>query len=93
MSDSGLVQQPFNKYWDNPPTRRELQRALNKMSANDSELAGMADTAALVLNYICEVHLKVKKEDIDVYVEAKKLQLAEARAKMKAAGATSEQPS
>lgn len=90
MSD--LVKQPFDKYWDNPPTRRELQRALNKMSANDSELAGMADTAALVLNYICEVHLKVKKEDIDVYVEAKKLQLAEARAKMKAAEAPSEQP-
>ena len=91
MSD--LVQQPFDKYWDNPPTRRELQRALNKMSANDSELAGMADTAALVLNYICEVHLKVKKEDIDVYVEAKKLQLADARAKMKAAEAPSEQSS
>ena len=80
-----LVQQPYDKFWDSPPTRRELQRALNKMSANESELAGMADTAALVLNYICEVHLKVKKEDIDVYVEAKKLQLAETRAKMKAA--------
>ena len=79
-----LVQQPYDKFWDSPPTRRELQRALNKMSANESELAGMADTAALVLNYICEVHLKVKKEDIDVYVEAKKLQLAETRAKMKA---------
>jgi hypothetical protein len=83
---SPLVQQPYDKYWDEPPTRRELQRALNKMSANDSELAGMADTAALVLNYILEAKLGVtNREELDTYVEAKKLQMAEAREKMKAA--------
>ena len=92
MSDSALVQHPYDKFWDNPPTRRELQRALNKMSANESELAGMCDTAALILNFLCEVKLKVSREEIEVYVEAKKLQLAEARAKMKAAEAPSEQP-
>ena len=87
MSDLGLVQQPFDKYWDAPGqiTRRELQRAINKLSANDSELAGMCDTAALVLNYILEVKLGVKnREDLDVYVEAKKLQMSEQREKMKA---------
>lgn len=80
---SPLVQQPYDKYWDEPPTRREMQRAINKLSQNDSELMGMADTAALVLNFLCEAHLHIKREDIEVYVEAKKLQLAEVREKMK----------
>lgn len=93
LVDSPLVQQPHDKFWDSPPTRREMQRAISKLSANDSELMGMADTCALLINYICEVQLKVKREDVEVYVEAKKLQLAEARAKMKAAAeAPSEQP-
>jgi hypothetical protein len=83
LIDSPLVQAPHDKYWDSPPTRREMQRAINKLASNDSELMGMADTAALVLNFICEVALKVKREDIEIYVEAKRLQLAEARAKMK----------
>ena len=50
----------------------------------------MCDTAALILNYICEVHLKVKREDIEVYVEAKKLQLEEMRKKMRAEAAANE---
>jgi hypothetical protein len=82
-----LVQQPYEKYWDEPGqiTRRELQRAINKLSANDSELAGMSDTAALVLNYILEVKLGItSREELDVYVEAKKLQMAEQREKLKA---------
>ena len=83
---SNLVEQPYDKYWDGPLTRREAQRMINKLASNDSELMGMADTAALILNFICEVQLKVKREDIEIYVEAKKLQLAEARAKMKAEG-------
>lgn len=79
---SSLIETPFDKYWDTPPTRREMQKAINKLSQNDAELMGMADTAALILNYICEVALKVKREDIEVYVEAKKLQLDEARKRM-----------
>ena len=84
MLDSELLQRPHDPYWDSPLTRREAQRMINKLAANDSELMGMSDTAALILNYLCEVKLKVKREDVEVYVEAKKLQLAEARAKMKA---------
>lgn len=84
LIDSPLVQAPHDEYWDGFPTRREMQRAINKLSRNDAELMGMADTAALILNFLCESHLKVKREDIEIYVEAKKLQLAEARAKMKA---------
>ena len=93
MSDSGLIQQPFDKYWDAPLTRREAQRMVNKLATNDSELMGMCDTAALVLNFLCESKLKVDREEIEVYVEAKKLQLAEARANMKAQEAQkNEQP-
>ncbi len=92
LVDSPLVQAPFDKYWDAPLTRREAQRMINKLAANDSELMGMADTCALLINYICEVQLKVKREDVEVYVAAKKLQMDEARAKMKAAAeAPSEQ--
>lgn len=83
-SSKPLVEQPFDKYWDSPPTRREIQRMANKLAQNDSELMGMADTCALLINFICETHLKVKREDVEVYVAAKKLQLDEQRAKMKA---------
>jgi hypothetical protein len=82
---SELVTQPYDKYWDSPPTRRDMQRAINKLAANDSELMGMADTCALLVNFICEVKLKVNREEVEIYVAAKKLQLDEARAKMKAA--------
>jgi hypothetical protein len=83
-----LLQQPYDKFWDEPGqlTRRELQKLFNKLAANDSELMGMADTAALLINYILERKLGVTdREDIDIYVEAKKLQLVETRAKMKTA--------
>ena len=90
LNDSPLVQQPHDPYWDGPLTRREAQRMINKLSANDSELMGMADTCALLINFICEVQLKVKREDVEVYVEAKKLQLSEARARMKAAAEAQE---
>lgn len=86
LVDSPLVQVPHDKFWDAPPTRREVQRALKKMGQNDSELMGMADTAALVLNYILEVKFGMKdREELDVYVAAKALQMKEAREKMKAA--------
>ena len=82
---SDLIQHPHDPYWDGPLTRREAQRMVNKLAANDSELMGMCDTAALILNFLCEAKLKVDREEIEVYVEAKKLQLAESRSKMKAA--------
>ena len=89
--DSPLVKQPYSEYWDTPPTRREMQRAINKLAANDLELMGMADTAALILNFICELKIKVTREEVEVYVEAKKLQMAEARARMAAEQAALEQ--
>jgi hypothetical protein len=92
---SELIKQPYEKFWDEPAqiTRRELQKIFNKLAANDAELMGMADTAALILNFICEVKLKVSREEMEIYVEAKKLQMVEARAKLKVQEAqNNEQP-
>jgi len=55
---------------DGAPTRRELQRAFNKMGTNDSELMLMVDNLNLVVNLLCE-KLNVTKGEIDVYVEKK----------------------
>lgn len=88
MSD--LVKHPYEPYWDEKGqiTRRELQKAINKLASNDAELMGMCDTAAFVLNFILEVKLGVKsREELDVYVEAKRLQVEEIRAKLKAQAA------
>jgi len=90
-SCSDLIQHPHDPYWDGPLTRREAQRMVNKLAANDSELAGMCDTAALVLNYILEAKLGItNREELDVYVEAKKLQMAEHRERMKVASEAQE---
>jgi hypothetical protein len=88
-----LIEKPHDPFWDSPPTRRELQKVFNKLASNDSELMGMADTCALLVNFLCEVKLKVDREEVEVYVEAKKLQMDEARAKMKAEEALSGQSS
>jgi len=88
---SNLVDQPYDKFWDSPPTRREMQKAFAKMGQNDAELMGMCDTQALVLNFLLEVKfgnkdaetLKKLREEIDIYVAAKNLQVQELRAKMK----------
>ena len=46
------VQPAFDPYWDKPMSRREAHRLFMKLASNDSELTGMADTAALLLNFI-----------------------------------------
>lgn len=69
-----MVTPPHDKFWDAPPTRRQLQGAFNKLGKNDAELMAMADTAAIVLNFLCD-KLGVQKPDIDAYVETKKAEL------------------
>jgi hypothetical protein len=65
-------------------SRREAHRLFLKLASNDSELMGMADTAALLLNFICEKKLGITDRiEIDAYVEVKKAQLAAQRAAMK----------
>ena len=84
---SDLVEQPYDKYWDGQPTRRELQKAFNKLGSNDAELMAMVDTNCLVVNYLCE-KLGVTREDLEVYVAKQKAALAAMKA---AAEAPSEQ--
>lgn len=88
---SKIIDKPFDKFWDGSPTRRELQTVLNKIGTNQTEIMGMCDTAALVLNFILEVKLGIKdRTELDIYVEAKKLQMAERIEKLKAAVAAEE---
>ena len=71
---SDLVEHPHDQYWDGKPTRRELQKAFNKLGSNDAELMAMVDTNCLVVNYLCE-KLGVTREDLEVYVAKQKEEL------------------
>jgi len=76
LTDSrGLIDQPKDPYWDSPLTRREMQIAVNQLSENDMALTNMCDTASIVLNFICEEKLNVKREELDAYVEKKKAEM------------------
>lgn len=87
------IQPAHDPYWDKPMTRREMRVFFLKLAANDSELMGMADTAALLINFICEKKLGITdRSEIDAYVEVKKAQLAAQRESMKAAAARGEDP-
>ena len=78
------IQPAFDPYWDKPMTRREAHKLFMKLASNDSELMGMADTAALLLNFILEKKLViVDRKEVDDYVELKKAQLAAQREQMK----------
>lgn len=78
------VQPAFDQYWDKPMTRREAHKLFMKLASNDSELMGMADTAALLINFICEKKLGiVDRTEVDAYVELKKAQLLAEREQLK----------
>ena len=78
------IQRPYDKYWDAPMTRREAHALFMKLASNDNELMGMADTAALLLNFILEKKLVITdRKEVDDYVELKKAQLAAEREQMK----------
>ena len=85
LDSNSPVQQPYDKYWDAPMTRREAHRLFMKLASNDSELMGMADTAALLINFIFEKKLGITDRiEIDAYVEVKKAQVEAQREQMKA---------
>jgi hypothetical protein len=78
------IQRPYDKYWDAPMSRREAHALFMKLASNDSELVGMCDTAALLLNFILEKKLLITdRKEVDDYVELKKAQLAAQREEMK----------
>ena len=66
-------------------SRREAHRLFMKLASNDSELTGMADTAALLLNFIFEKKLGITdRKEVDEYVALKRAQLDAQREQMKA---------
>ena len=80
------IKPAFDPYWDKPMTRREAHVLFMKLASNDNELTGMADTAALLLNFILEKKLGITdRQEIDNYVEIKKAQMVAQREAMKAA--------
>ena len=70
MEDSELIAPPYDRFLDSPPTRREMQKAFNKMGNNDGELMLMVDNLNLVCNYLCE-KMGVTKGELDAFVEKK----------------------
>ena len=70
MQDSELITPAYDRFLDGTPTRRELQKAFNKMGNNDAELFSMIDTQALVGNFLCE-KLGVTRGELDAYVTKK----------------------
>lgn len=66
--------------------RREALTLFRKLAFNDSELTGMADTASILINFLCE-KLGVKREEVDSYVARKHAELAALREKMRAEAA------
>lgn len=87
------IQQPHDRYLDAPMTRREARVIFARLASNDNELMGMADTAAILLNFICEKKLGITdRTEVDAYVLVKTEELKAQRAAMKAALERGENP-
>lgn len=81
------IQPAHDPYWDVPMTRREARVIFLKLASNDSELMGMADTAALLINFICEKKLGITdRTEVDSYVAFKREQLQAQREELKRTG-------
>jgi hypothetical protein len=92
-SDNNPVQPAFDPYWDKPMTRREAHKLFMKLASNDNELTGMADTAAILLNFILEKKLGIKdRTEVDAYVLVKTEQLKALREAMKKAAEDGKDP-
>ncbi len=78
------IQPAFDPYWDKPMSRREAHVLFMRLANNDNELMGMADTAALLINFICEKKLGITdRSEVDAYVAMKKAQLEAQREDLK----------
>ena len=67
---SEYIKPAHDPFMDGYPTRRELQKAFNKLGNNDSDLMAMVDTNCLVVNFLCE-KLGVTRGELDAYVSRK----------------------
>lgn len=81
---SELIQQPYDKFWDSNPTRREIQQGFNKIGRVLADLHAADDTASFIINFICERKLadpndpetltKLREEVEEFVVEKRKAQ-------------------
>jgi hypothetical protein len=93
ISPDSPVQPAFDPYWDKPMSRREAHRLFMKLASNDNELMGMCDTAALVLNFICEKKLGITdRTELDDYVKVKSAQVEAQREAMNKEATQNAQP-
>ena len=67
---SEYIKPAHDPFMDGHPTRRELQKAFNKLGNNDSDLMAMVDTNCLVVTFLCE-KLGVTRGELDAYVSRK----------------------
>lgn len=67
---SEYIKPAHDPFMDGHPTRRELQKAFNKLGNNDSDLMAMVDTNCLVVNFLCE-KLGITRGELDAYVSRK----------------------
>jgi hypothetical protein len=79
----GILNNPHNKYWDTPPTRREVMGLVSALGKNDEELSNRSDTVFMVVNLLAE-KLGVTRGEIDAYVAQKASEVNEWRAKLAA---------
>lgn len=80
---SGLVSSPIDPSWHKPATRLEVQKFANILSETDEVLYTRSETAFIVINFLAE-KLGVTKEELEAYVERKKAEAAEYKAKAEA---------
>jgi hypothetical protein len=86
-----LVKVPYDKFWDEPGTRREFQRAINTINKNQiflrdelQEAFDRIDTNYIVTNMIAE-KLNITRGEMEAYSERQKIKIAEELARREAA--------
>lgn len=88
---SEYIKPAHDPFMDGHPTRRELQKAFNKLGNNDSDLMAMVDTNCLVVNFLCE-KLGVTRGELDAYVSRKAEEVKTMQEAQKPVEPTNEQP-
>lgn len=79
-----IITPAYDKFWDSPPTRREIQAALNHFSQFMDNIYASIDTQHIVLNLLAE-KANVTKDELLAYVEKKKQEVQDAADRAQAA--------
>ena len=81
VDPNDYVQQPDDKFWSGPVTRRAFQGQLHVIGKHIADLWAAVDTANILLNFIMEKKLAKEqtpeelRAEVEAYVEEKKAQL------------------